>query len=404
MSNALFIGYARPNCDKSLVKSTFASILGADYITNIYEKNRTNKFGKYKTFLIIFINEFAPGLEDIIKRITCEQFIKLVYKQDWDWKKRKYVERYWKVFIPYTPTAEFKPRIMDAPTTFVGWDACPEDDMPELEESTPLPPNFFGENSQVSRPYDDDRSVQLGNPTYVGRDPATGADLYKKSKLDYIGTSGRVWLGCSCKPGEYNPLCDNRDDSDSEDTNKDFAELEAAIEKYGEDFKWSIAPKIPPAPPVVDEYDEEKEEIVWQKLQQEVKRKLTDEVSILEEDAEWNELKAALDEFGASEVYPYMSQSELQAVCDEFNVTMPASGGERIREVICPPPPQLKRATAIEFMETPHGTLLDEHGVLRGWPKMVRSDDTQADTDAYYFTQADFDAYHAGLAALPELD
>ena len=286
--------------------------------------------------------------------------------------------------------------------------------MPDLEEE-PLtyPPNFFGENSQVSRP--SRRSdFLLGNPAYVGVDTATGADLYKKSKLDYIGTSGRVWLGCSCKPGEYNPLCENperSDDSDSEDTDKDFAELEAAIAKYGDDFKGSIAPKIPPAPPapapVIDEYDEEKEEIVWQKLQQEVNRKLTDEMSILEEDAEWKELKAALDEFGASEVYPYMSQAELQAVCNEFNVTMPASGGERIRELICPPPPQLKWATAIESMETPHGTLLDEHGVLRGWPfppKMVRSDDTQADTDAYYFTQADFDAYHAGLAALPELD
>ena len=377
MSKTLYISYARPYCEKPLVKSTFESILGADYITNIYEKNRTNKFGKYKTFLIIFLNECVPGLEDIIKRITCEQFIKLVYKQDWDWKKRKFVERYWKVFIPYTPIAEFKPRIMDA-----------EDEMPDLEEE-PLtyPPNFFGENSQVSRP--SRRSdFLLGNPAYFGRDPATGADLYKKTMLPFIGASGRVW-GC---------------DPDDDDTDKDFAELESAIAKYGEDFAGSIAPKIPPAPPVVDEYDEEKEEIVWQKLQQEVNRKLTDEMSILEEDAEWKELKAALDEFGAAEVYPYMSQSELQAVCDEYDVTMPASGGQRIREVICPPPPQLKRATAIEFMETPHGTLLDEHGVLRGWPKMVRSDDTQAEEDAYYFTQADFDAYHAGLAALPELD
>lgn len=395
MSNALFIGYARPNCDKSLVQSTFASILGADYITKIYEKTKRNEFGKFKTFLIIFINEFAPGLENIIKRITSEQFIKLVYKQDWDWKKRKFVERYWKVFIPYAPTAEFKPRIMEPSTTYAGWEVCPEDEMPGLEECIPYPSNFFGEKSQVSRPYDEDRSVQLANPAYVGRDPTTGADLYKTSMLPIVGTSGRVWSS----------------DPDDDDTDKDFAELEAAIEKYGEDCEGSIAPKIPPAPPVeCDVYDEEKEEIVWKKLAQEVSRKNDQEISILEEDAEWNELKAALEEFGASEVYPYMSQADLQAVCDEFNVTMPASGGERIREVTCPPPPQLKRATSIEYMEKPHGTLYDEDGVLRGWPfppKLVRADDTQADTNAYYFTQADYDAYHlaqAGLTPLTELD
>jgi hypothetical protein len=257
MSNTLYIGYARAECDKSLVRSTFESLLGADYITKIYETTKTNTRDKHKTFLITFINEFTPGLKDIIDRITREKFVKLTYKQDWNWKTRKFVERYWKVFIPYS-TPAFKPRIMEA-----------EVEMPELAESIPCSSNYF------------------------------------------VGTSGRIWGG----------------DPDDDDVANDFEELEVAIAKFGEEYSGSIAPKIPKPP---DEYDEEQEEIVWKNFKKE-------EVSFLEEDEEWKELKAALDEFGAAGVYPYMSKSDLQAVCDEYDVEMPTSGGHRIREVTCPP-------------------------------------------------------------------
>jgi len=273
MSHTLYIGYARSECDKSLVRSTFEALLGLDYITNIYEKTKTNTRDKHKTFFITFMNEHVPGLKDIIDRITSEKFIKLTYKQDWNWKTRKYVERYWKVFTPYS-TPAFKPRIMEV-----------EAEMPELEE--------YGQDSYVCRPYQDN-TVHRANPVYLGKD------------VPFIGTSGRVW-GC-----------------DPDDTTNDFEELEAAIAKFGEDFEGSIAPKIPKPP------DEQVEEIVWQKFKKE-------EVSVLEEDEEWKELKAALDEFGAAGVYPYMSQSELQAVCDEYDVEMPTSGGHRIREVMQPP-------------------------------------------------------------------
>jgi hypothetical protein len=269
-----------------------------DYITNIYEKTKTNTHDKHKTFLITFMNEHVPGLKDIIDRITSEKFIKLTYKQDWNWKTRKYVERYWKVFIPYS-TPAFKPRIMEAEVSL---------------------PNF-GEYSYI-RPYEEDVSVQRANPAYLGKDPVTGA------MLPFVGASGRIW---GCEP------------DDDADTANDFAELEAAISKFGEDFEGSIAPKIPKPP---DEYDEEQEEIVWKQLQKEVEQKLTDEVRILEEEEEWKELKAALDEFGAAGVYPYMSQSELQAVCDEYDVEMPTSGGHRIREVM--PPPGLFRMSDSE--------------------------------------------------------
>ena len=284
MSHTLYIGYARAECDKSLVRSTFEALLGLDYITNIYEKTKTNTRDKHKTFLITFINEFTPGLKDIIDRITREKFVKLTYKQDWNWKTRKFVERYWKVFIPYS-TPAFKPRIMEA-----------EVEMPELAESVPN----FGEYSYVG-PYKEDVSVHRANPSSYGP--------IHKSMLPFVGASGRIW---------------GYESDDDDEIANDFEELETAIAKFGEDYPGSIAPKIPKPP---DEYDEE---IVWQKFKKE-------EVSVLEEDEEWKELKAALDEFGAAGVYPYMSQSELQAVCDEYDVEMPTSGGHRIREVTCPP-------------------------------------------------------------------
>jgi hypothetical protein len=296
MSHTLYIGYARAECDKSLVRSTFEALLGLDYITNIYEKIKTNTRDKHKTFLITFMNEHVSGLKDIIDRITSEKFVKLTYKQDWNWKTRKYEERYWKVFIPYSPPA-FKPRIMEADVSLKL-----EDEMPELEESIPN----FGEYSYV-RPYEENDSVHRANPAYLGKD------------MPFVGTSGRFW-----------GLPDSTDD---DDTAKDFEELEVAIAKFGEDYPGSIAPKIPKPP---DEYDEE---IVWQNFKKE-------EVSVLEEDEEWKELKAALDEFGAAGVYPYMSQSDLQAVCDEYDVEMPTSGGHRIREVTCPP--GLNRETTMQ--------------------------------------------------------
>jgi hypothetical protein len=246
-----------------------------------------------------------------------------------------------------------------------------EVEMPELVESIPYPPNYFGENSYVRRPYEEDDSVQRANPAYLGKDPDTGADLYKTSMLPFIGTSGRVWGG----------------DPDDDDTANDFAELEVAIAKFGEDFPGSIAPKIPKPP---DEYDEQQEEIVWRNFKKE-------EVSVLEEDEEWKELKAALDEFGAAGMYPYMSQSDLQAVCDEYDVEMPTSGGHRIREPTFHPP-KIIRSTADESMEFfmnhtslygPDYALLPQHmprvatESIPSPPVLVRMSDSQPKIDGY---------------------
>jgi hypothetical protein len=114
-STSLFIGYARKECGKTLVRDTFAAILGTDYIEKIYEKIKKDSLGYHKTFTMTF-KENTPGLQDIIDRIARERFIQVTYKLDWDWKKRKYTERYWKVFI--NVKASFKPRIMDVKETF----------------------------------------------------------------------------------------------------------------------------------------------------------------------------------------------------------------------------------------------------------------------------------------------
>ena len=115
-SITLYIGYARKDCDKSLVTKTFAVILGGDYIEDIYESDKKDSLGKpHKAYKLTFKN--TPALQDIADRITREYFIKVAYKLEWDWKTRKYVERYWKVFnyVPYvSPQTAFKPHIMES--------------------------------------------------------------------------------------------------------------------------------------------------------------------------------------------------------------------------------------------------------------------------------------------------
>jgi hypothetical protein len=115
-SISLYISYARKDCEKFLVANTFAHILGGDYIEDIHETVKKDSLGKpHKTYTLTF-KENTPGLQDIADRITREYFIKIAYKLEWDWKTRKYVERYWKVFnyVPYiSPQAAFKPHIME---------------------------------------------------------------------------------------------------------------------------------------------------------------------------------------------------------------------------------------------------------------------------------------------------
>ena len=113
-ATTLYIGFARKDCGKTLVRKTFAGILGADYIEKIHEKIKIDTIGHHKTFKMTF-KENTPGLQEIVDRITRERFVQVTYKLDWDWKSRKYMERYWKVFN--NSKVAFKPRIMELKET-----------------------------------------------------------------------------------------------------------------------------------------------------------------------------------------------------------------------------------------------------------------------------------------------
>ena len=102
----LYIGYAHLSCTKELVRKTFFDILGNDYIKTIQQEKIYVR--PHYTFQIEF-KENTPGLQEIMDRIISENFIKVAYDIGWDWKSRKYVDRYWKV---YSKPA-FKAHIME---------------------------------------------------------------------------------------------------------------------------------------------------------------------------------------------------------------------------------------------------------------------------------------------------
>ena len=94
-----------------------------------------------------------------------------------------------------------------------------------------------------------------------------------------------------------------------------------------------------------------------------------------------------------------MSQSELQAVCDEYDVEMPTSGGHRIRESPLMPP-KLIRTTAIDELEGwpnnrppslygPDYALLPQHmpristESIPSPPVLVRMSDSEPKFDGY---------------------
>ena len=107
----LYIGYARKTCDTELVRKTFSSILEDDYIETIVQKVK-----KYRHTFQICFKKNIPRVQELIHRIYCENFIQVAYAIDWDWKLRKYVDRYWKVYS-YDPCTNFKAYIMEKPKT-----------------------------------------------------------------------------------------------------------------------------------------------------------------------------------------------------------------------------------------------------------------------------------------------
>lgn len=248
----LYISYARMSCDKSLVKKTFAAILGDDYIKNINEQTKIDKIGvNRKTFIIRFKNN-SPGLQEMLDIIDHKGFVQIAYDIEWNRKSRKYIERYWKVYL-YVPfvKAGFKPHIMNT-------------------EDTPLP------TSVVFKPEDDVSTIDSMPP------------LEETCEFSVIG--------CNCKPA---PLVRSTAvtpiDDDNEDTAKDFDELAAAVAHYGEDYPGCIARKFPMPPRFDTEFDP-MEEIVW--------KSLAVDPEYDTETEEWRELKASLELFNGEPLSP----------------------------------------------------------------------------------------------------
>lgn len=122
-STSLFIGYARANCDRAQVQTVLAPLVGV--MDRIDETTRKDSKGyDYKMFFIHFAVS-NPELDKVIARISKEDFINIVYDNQWDKRKWNddthsygaYTQRYWKVTLyvkkdkPVTPNASM-PHIM----------------------------------------------------------------------------------------------------------------------------------------------------------------------------------------------------------------------------------------------------------------------------------------------------
>jgi hypothetical protein len=123
-TTSLYISYAYMRCTPELVRKTFSTILGDDFIETIRQKVKKYDHGKpHRTFQICF-KENTPGLQEIIDRIYLENFIQVAYEMSWDWLLQKYEKRYWKVYIYAPKKPIFKAHIMEkvsklSPVSFV---------------------------------------------------------------------------------------------------------------------------------------------------------------------------------------------------------------------------------------------------------------------------------------------
>jgi hypothetical protein len=267
----LFIGYSFPEYGPLYVKRIFDTIFGEGFVEYVTEKVFTTA-GRptYKKFYLFIRDQDHPALKQIKDIIAKNKFAKIGYKNEWDRSTRKYVDRYWKVYdTPNRPV--FKPYLIEpwtpeAEAAFewqqIGKDCrCPsclpitydedleaamprittDDEDADVEAAIAecrIPTMERDNGGQYNGgPYNMVRAVNMATQT----DQATAAD-YQEHDASYWedywklkGPSPLVRQTNKMAPDEY-------------DTAQDFADLEAAIEKYGEEYPGSIAPKIPRPP------------------------------------------------------------------------------------------------------------------------------------------------------------
>ena len=283
---SLIIGYSFPEYGTDFVKSTFDAIFGEGFVEYVTEKVFTTA-GRptYKKFYLFIHDQDHPALKQIKDIIAKNKFAKIGYKNELDRKTRKYVDRYWKVFdTPIRPV--FKPYLIEpwspeADAAFewqqIGKDCrCPscrletalhpityddvEDAMPRIthddeeDDDTEAaiaecrPPTMERDNGG---PYNDN-----GGPYKMVR--AVNMAATQTEAADYQEHDASYWEDYWKLQGppklvrQTNKMAPTEDEYD---TAKDFADLEAAVEKYGEDYPLSIAPKIPKPPTETEDWD-----------------------------------------------------------------------------------------------------------------------------------------------------
>jgi hypothetical protein len=277
---SLIIGYSFPEYSTVFVKSTFDAIFGEGFVEYVTEKVFTPA-GRptYKKFYL-FIQDH-PALKQIKDIIAKNNFAKIGYKNEWDRKTRKYVDRYWKVYdTPNRPV--FKPYLIEpwsaeADAAFE-WQQIGKDcRCPSCRLETKLHPITYDDEVEAAMPRittdeeDEDTEAAIAEcrPPTMERDnggPYNGGP-YKmvravnmatqtdhvtvEEAADYQEHDASYWeeywklKGPSPLVRQTNQMPPSEDEYD---TAQDFADLEAAIEKYGEDYPGSIAPKIPRPP------------------------------------------------------------------------------------------------------------------------------------------------------------
>ena len=286
----LIIGYSVPEYGPLFVKRTFDEIFGKGFIEYVTEKVFTST-GRpiYKKFYLFVHDQDHPALKQIKAIIAKNKFAKIGYKNEWDRETRKYVDRYWKVFdTPNRPV--FKPYLMteskiepwsaEADAAFrwqqIGKDcqcsSClrPIDDveaaMPRIttddedaEAEAAIAecriPTMERDNGEPKNggPYKMVRAVNMAatEDTSYWEDPYKTIRVVKMAPADYQEHDASYWeeyWKLQGPPKLVRQTNEMPPTEDEYDTAKDFADLEAAVEKYGEDYPGSIAPKIPRPP------------------------------------------------------------------------------------------------------------------------------------------------------------
>lgn len=266
----LIIGFSRPEYDPIFVKRTFDTIFGDGFVEYVTEQvfNIPGR-PKFKKFYLFIHDQDHPALKRITDLIAIYKFAKIGYKNEWDRATRKYVDRYWKVydtpkrpvFHPYLMTesqmsVQIEPWSPEADAAFewqqigkdCGCTACLREDdleaaMPRITYDKDADDDIEACRPKNEGPYKMVRAVNMA---------ATQTDQAEDPKDDTYWSDYWKLEGPPKLVRQTNKMAPTEDEYD---TAQDFADLEAAVEKYGEDYPGSIAPKIPRPPTESEEWD-----------------------------------------------------------------------------------------------------------------------------------------------------